>query len=200
MRKSNSDGKEIKLPKTKAEKKSQSDKRRFNSIDLLIILLIVACIGVLVVRYTLLDNVYTTRNLDEYEMTFTASSLSYAQSRAIFNALSEDTTDNDWVYFSDGVTKIGNVKMTNDFKQDREKVTFTKSDGSVVTVNYDKNASDDEVKWNIRATLSCRGRMTEKNEFLLNGKTYIAPNDEINVYLRDCDLTIRVVKISPALE
>ena len=77
---------------------------RFNAIDFLIILLIVACLGGLVLRFTVLDDLWTTRDLEQYALTFTASDLSFAQCQAIADAVSSANADESWIYMDDGTT------------------------------------------------------------------------------------------------
>lgn len=186
---------------TVKEKGAQrSAKPRFNAIDFLIVLLIVACIGGLVLRFTILDDLWTTRDLEEYALTFTASDLSFAQCQAIANAVRSADSDESWIYMEDGTTKLGDLIITSNYMQNREPIVFKNPDGSIISVVPDETVSDEDVRWSITATILCVGRISEESGFLLNGRHHVAPNAELKVHTIDCDFSIKVIEIDKYVE
>ena len=173
---------------------------RFNAIDFLIILLIVACLGGLVLRFTVLDDLWTTRDLEQYALTFTASDLSFAQCQAIADAVSSANADESWIYMDDGTTKIGDLIITSNYMQNREPVVFKNPDGSITSAVPDETISDEDVRWSVTATILCVGKISEENGFLLNGRHHIAPNAEMKVRIINCDFSMRVIEIDKYVE
>ncbi len=193
----------MKSEKSNASKENVVSKKapaRFNAIDFLIIMLVLLCICVIVVRFTVLDDIWTTRNLQEYELTFTASDLTYAQCVAISNAVQDNSGERSWIFLSDGETKLGELKMTNDYMQNRDTVIFEKEDGSIASVIPDETIADEDVRWSVTATVICQGKYDYDSGFLLGGKQYIAPNTELSVRIVDCDFKMMVVNIEELIE
>ncbi len=184
----------------KETKSSAASQGRFNAIDFLIIMLVLLCIGVIVARFTVLDDMWSTRNLKEYELTFTASDLTYAQCMSIAAAIQDDSGERNWVYLDDGETELGRLTMTNDYMQNREAVIFEREDGSIVSALPDESVADEYVRWTVTATLVCKGKYDTENGFLLGGKQYVAPNTELSVIIHDCDFDMLVVDIEELLE
>ncbi len=184
----------------KGKKVHKASRPRFNVIDFLIIMLVVVCVGAVVARFTVLDDLWSTRNLNEYEMTFTASDLTYAQCIAISAAVQDDSGEKNWIYLSDGKTKLGTLIMTNDYMQNRDAIIFEKDDGNIISAIPDETIADEDVRWTVTATVICSGKYDYDNGFLLGGKQYIAPNTKLSVRIHDCDFEMMVVNIQESIE
>ncbi len=184
----------------KKKKSREASRQRFNAIDFLVIMLVLLCVGVVVARFTVLDDLWTTRNLKKYELTFAASDLSYAQCSAISAAVQDESGERNWVYLSDGKTKLGTLMMTNDYMQNRDAVVFEKEDGNIVSAIPDETIADKDVRWTVTATIVCYGKYDQNSGFLLGGKQYIAPNSELSVRIHDCDFKLMIVDVEEAME
>ncbi len=184
----------------KEKKTTEASHSKFNAIDFLIIMFVIACIGIVFIRFTVLKDIWTTRNLKEYEITFTASDLTYAQCTAISAAVQDESGERNWVYLADGETKLGTLTMTNDYMQNRDSIIFEKEDGSIVSALPDETISDEDVRWTVTATVICEGKYDYSSGFLLGGKQYIAPNTELSVRIHDCDFKMMVINIEEVLE
>ena len=181
-------------------KEKKAGKLRFNVIDAFIIILLVACIAVAVLRFTIVDEVWADSVGEKYYITFKADSLTYSQLQNIVALIDSEASEsgNNWVYLSDGTTKIGN--LTEILSQKRETLTFEKSDGSIIIADYAVSELDENVTWTIEGVILCNGTYNENNGFLLNNTQYIAANTDIVVKTAFCEFTMTVIDIEKSME
>ena len=177
---------------------SKSRKLHFNVIDVLIIVLVVACIVAAVLRFTVLDNLFKNNEQKEYTLTFKVDSLTSAQLEAILLSADETDTGDNWVYLSDGETKLGELIRLGE--QNTETLYFVNEKGETVAAKYSDSdiENDEDVTWTITGTITCYGVYNNTNGFLLNGKQYIAANSELDVRTKYCDFVLSVVSIEEA--
>ena len=181
------------------EKKSPAASRfRFNVIDVLIIVMVLVCIGGVVLRYTVLDEVKLGGEMKDYYITFTVSDISYAQLSHIVQAKDETESHDNWVYLSDGITKLGALTAVGE--QNKESFVYKNDKGESISAVYSDRESDEDVPWSLTGKILCRGRYSKNGGFLLNGKQFISPNTELDVYMKYCDFTLKIVDISESLE
>ncbi len=181
-------------------KENATGKLRFNAIDALIVVLVVACIAVAVLRFTIVDNVWTGASGEKYYITFKADSLSYSQLEAIVSLIDSDASDseNSWVYFADGNTKIGNLTAIEG--QNRETLSFENSDGSITLAAYAESEPDESVTWTLTGKILCLGKYNETNGFLLNNTQYISANTTVPVRTAYCEFNITIIDIQKSME
>jgi len=179
----------------KKEAATAKNKLRFNVIDVLIIVLALACIAAMILRVTILKDIGEKGENEEYIITFKASSLSNSQYEAIL-ALSKDdaTPENRWVYIENGETRFGELLKLGE--QNTEKLYFTDDSGNIVSADYPQN--DPDATWTITGTIACKGTYTDDGGFLLNGRKFIASNTELEVYTADCDFSVTIINIQKA--
>ncbi len=174
-------------------------KLRINAFDILIVLLVLACIAGMVVRYTVLKDLGNSASLSSYYVEFKANSVSYSATEA-FNATVDDTDKENWVYFTDGTTKLGNLTVVDTVP---EAVVYIKGgDGnSMVSAQYRDVVNDKEyITYNVSGKIVCEGMVSpETGVFLLNGETKIAPGSVLKVQTKYGDFTLEVVKIEQSL-
>lgn len=187
----------MKKIENKEKKTREPGKLRFNVIDVLIVVLVLACIAGIILRFSVLDGMWNTQKLDEYYITFTASNLSYDQLQSIVQAADPDNDGVNWVYFADSNTKLGH--LTSTLNQNEEKLLF-EVDGTPIYVDYPDTEPDENKKWTVTGTVLCLGTYSEIKGFLLNGNQYIGANSEFDVHIRDCDFTITVDNIEVQLQ
>ena len=181
-------------------KENAGGRLRFNAIDAFIIVLVVICIAVAVLRFTIIDDVWAGAAGDKYYLTFKVESLSYSQLESIVALIDSDNTESgeNWVYFQDGKTKIGN--LTSIEGQNRETLKFENSDGTITVAPYDEKEPDENVTWTLTGKILCLGKYNENNGFLLNGNQYIAPNSELLVKTAFCEFNMTVIDIEKSME
>ena len=177
------------------EAKAVKSKLRINVIDILIIVLALACIAAMVLRATVLKDIGKSSATEEYIVTFKASSLSSSQYEAILNLSKEDSdTASRWVYTDNGKTRFGELLKLGE--QNTEKLFFTDTNGNVISLEYPQN--DPDATWTVTGTIACNGTYTDDGGFLLNGKKFVASNTELDVYTSDCDFSITIINIQKA--
>ena len=177
------------------EVKAEKNKLRLNVIDVIIIVLTLACIAAIVLKATVFKDIGREVASEEYIITFKASGLSVPQYDAIVR-LSKEDGENDikWIYLNDGSTKLGELLKLGE--QNTEKLYFTDVNGNVVELEYPQN--DPDATWTITGTIACRGTYTDDGGFLLNGKNFIASNTDLEVYTSECDFELTIIDIQKA--
>lgn len=155
----------------------RTQKRRFNIIDLLIVLVLLAVIATAVIR-TVTRNAENKRSLPEMksaEISFLIEGIGVAQ--ADYIVLGDTLRTGDDV--------IGTVKS---FDIQRASLLSEDGEGKAVTV-YSDTAYD------IRGVISAEG-CTEENGFLLNGTLPLAPGQTLSVRGSDIAFTFLITDIS----
>ena len=171
-------------------------KLRFNAVDILIIFLVVVCIIAAVLRFTVLDDIFENKAEKEYIISFRIDSLTYSQIESIRLATEETDIEGNWIYLSDGKTKLGEIIKLGE--QNKETLVFVNDKGENITAEYAEGESEENVTWTVTGTISCFGVYNDTNGFLLNGKLYIASNSELEVFTKYCDFTLTVLDIEEA--
>lgn len=184
----------MKRSENKDRNQRKASKFRFNVIDVLVIVLMIACVVGLVLRFTILDNIGTSSSLKEYYITFTAGSLTTAQAELLTKAVDGADVGENWVYLDDGQTKLGFLTSING--QNKESLEFNVNGESII-VDYPESETD--VPWSITGKIVCSGVYSETTGFLLNGTKYIGPNSDITVRTAYCDFTLKVISVLEAV-
>ena len=175
-------------------------KLRINAFDILIVLLVIACIAGMIVRYTVLKDLGNAANLSSYYIEFKANSVSYSATEA-FNATVDDTNKANWVYFADGMTKLGYLTVVDIVPEAVVHINGG-AGGSIISAQYRDVVNDKEyITYNVSGKIVCEGMISPETEvFLLNGETKIAPGSVIEVQTKYGDFVIEIKGIEPALE
>ena len=188
----------MKKTNNQEKKNTESARFRFNVIDAIIILMVIVCIGGVVLRYTVLDKVNIGGEVKEYYITFTVSNISYSQLQHIIQAKDEAESNDNWVYLSDGTTKLGSLTAVGE--QNKESFVYKDENGKTESIVYSDSELDENVPWSMTGKILCSGRYSKNGGFLLNGNKFISPNSELDVYMKYCDFTLKIVDISESLE
>ena len=177
---------------------AKKDKLRFNVIDVLIIVLALACIAAVVLRFTVLEDLFKNNAEKEYVLTFKVDSLSSSQLEAILASIEEADNGGNWVYFSDEETKLGDIIKIGE--QNTETLYFVDENGKTISAKYSDSdvENDGDVTWTITGTITCYGIYNENSGFLLNGKQYVAANSKLDVKTKYCDFSLRILSIEEA--
>jgi len=177
---------------------TKKGKLRINAIDILIIVLVFACITAVILRYTVLDDLWKDNEQKEYVLTFKVDSLTSAQLDSIRLASEESDVGGNWVYLEDGETKLGKIVKLGE--QNKETLCFVNEKGETVTAEYPDTENEEDVTWTVTGTIKCLGVYTDSKGFLLNGNQYIASNSKVNVFTKYCDFSLTVIDIEESSE
>lgn len=161
---------------------------RFNVVDFLIILVLLLCVFSVVARYTtLFHKIGLTRDLEEYEVSFTVSNLRYTTPNFIHI--------NDEIYETDGNKKIGTLLSCEEGSMDALTITlaskYVQSEGGFVAAYYEENSLVDA-----SGRFLCSGRVNDDEYFFLDGDQYLAVGQKLVVYTELVDLEITVTGIT----
>ena len=170
--------------KLKVKEPSNKNKIKFNIIDFIIILLVVACVVGIYVRYNLIDKIGVNAQLKNYEITFIAKDLRYTS----LNAFEKDATVRDRTT-GDTIGVFKEIETTSPTS-----VYVKKSDGNIVKLYYPENTRID-----IKGKIIVRGIMTD-NGFLLEGKSYVATGTTLQISTEKLDIDITVEALNISLE
>ena len=162
--------------KNKAQKTA---KLRFNVIDALIILVLLACVVGLVFRYGNFGGGAQESELEDYEIYFSVSNVAYTSEDAFVKG--------DTVTLADEGVVLGTL---SDIKTilPAEFVARDKS-GNLITVNYPASTRID-----VTGYINSRGVMRE-NGYFVNGTVYVASGKEYTVRTEHMDVVLKILNI-----
>lgn len=152
--------------------------KRFNSIDVFIILLVVLCIAAIYFRGMVASWIGVEKELDEYKITFSVKQIRSTSDKYLIIG--------NEVYLSNG----GLLGKLSEKSSLPAKVFVNDQDGKPVEVSYPKDTCID-----VTGSLTCKGIMNDDG-FYLNGTYSISPGAVLSVYTDMLDFTITVTDIS----
>lgn len=152
--------------------------KKFNSIDVFIILLIVLCIAAIYFRGTVASWIGVEKELYEYKITFYVKQIRSTSDKYLI-------TGND-IYMSNG----GLLGKLSEKSSLPAKTFVNDQSGKTVEVSYPKDTYID-----VTGSLTCKGIMNDDG-FYLNGIYSISPGTVLNVYTDMLDFTITVTEIA----
>ena len=172
------------------KQKFQRTAPRFGILDVVIILLIIVAVVGVYFRYNILDWISSTKNISEYTVSYTVEDIRHTTPNYI--------KIDDEVYFASSGERFG--VLTSATENSMEALAgivpaskyFTKTDGTIIEVTY----PDTQTGVNAEGRLICQGRYSEESGFLVNGSTYIAPGQKIDVRTERVSITIRIEEIT----
>ena len=172
------------VKKTKAEKKNAP---HFNIIDAMIIILVIAAVVGIYFRYNIIDFLTNDKNNDEYVVSFSVENVRYTTPNYI--------RVGDTVYFKSNGDVLGKF-ISESENQNPLNITiasedFVKSSGEIVKIHY----PDGESRVNLSGRLLCEGSYTAEGGFCIDGSTYIAAGQTIEVYTETVSFVLRVTSI-----
>lgn len=135
-------------------------KIKFNIIDALVILLVIACIGGLVLRERLSNDIAGRSVNEEFEIVFYINN--------IRRETSESLLPGENIYWKQNSMLIGKVESTEVSPAE----VYKENIFGEMTLSYNEARSD------LRIIVSAAGSMTESG-FMLNGTQYIAPGKDM---------------------
>ena len=162
---------------TSSERRSFT--RKFNIIDVLILILVLLCILGIVFRAKITQWIGIEKNLEVYKLSYKIKSERYT--------ISDYLTSGNDVYIDSSNLMLGTLDGSATFLP--AEIYVTASDGTPVKGTYPKDTYVD-VMGNIR----CQG-IEKEDGFYLNGSYAIAPGVTLKVHTMMCDFEIIVTDI-----
>ena len=175
------------------ENKVRSGKKLgFNVIDALIILLVLACVAGLIIRYTVLNNINAVSGLDTYYISFKITEVSQSQIDA-YEMTAKDADGDSWVYLRDGTTYVGHLTDENPPVLLSE-VWVEDENGNMVKIHHTE-------LYDVSGKIKCSGIISsETGAFRLNGKIDLATGSVLEVQTKYGDFSIEITGVELALE
>lgn len=169
---------------TKAERKNAP---HFNAVDAMIIILVILAIVGIYFRHNILDMLTASKNNDEYVVSFSIEDIRYTTPNYI--------NIGDKVYFASNGALMGTL-MSESENQSALNITpaskyFTNSEGKVVEAHY----PNEESRVNARGRMLCVGGYNDEGGFCIDGKTYIAAGQTVEIYTEYVTVTVTVTSI-----
>ena len=172
--------------------KKDNKKARFNVIDALIILLVLAIAVGMFFRAHIVEKLWADTQSTDYVISFSIDDIRYTTPTYI--------NVGDKVYFADSGELLGefisesdNVNALNITPASKY---FTDSDGNVVEVFY----PDGESRVDAKGRIQCKGYYSNDGGFSIDGRNYLAPGQSINVKTELVSVTINIMSIDPLAE
>lgn len=165
--------------------KNNQNKPKFNAIDAVVIILIIACIAGVLYNAFFGNGYKNDPNLEEYRIYFKIDDI---KSTSADYFVPGDTV----VIKSSGKT----LGMLDEIVQRIPAVgAYNANGGEVLYPNVENATIYDATRYLLVGSISVRGIMTETG-FLLNGESYIAPNSEFTICTKFIEANIRIISIS----
>lgn len=164
---------------SKKQNTSVETKTRFNVIDVLIILIALACVVGLVLRFGNVGGLSSTENLKAFDVYFSVSNIAYTSEDAFVQG--------DTVRLADSGAVLGEFAGLESILP----AEFLARDesGNLIAVNYPESTRID-----VTGRIVSHGVMSD-NGYLLNGTTYIAAGTEYVVQSEHMDFVLKITNI-----
>ena len=167
----------------KEEKKNGT--RRFNLLDVTLILIALLCVVGVWQRSNLQEFFASDEATESYTVTFEIKKLRSSTAEL----LQKDTA----LYLKDGEDIISLGTLTQAVSSTAATAYFENGRGEMVDAVYPENQYEN--LQDIKGTLSCRG-IRRDGAFLLGGKIYLAVNQTVEAYTENADFTICITSIT----
>ena len=158
----------------------QNEKRKFNVIDLFIIILVLLCVLGIVFRSQVAELIGVEKHVEEYKLSFKVSEIRYTSDK-YFQAGSK-------VYLNSGEALLGTIDGNCTILP--AQVYVDGPDGVPVKVNCPEDTYID-----VMGVIKCLG-IEKDGGFYLGGTYAIVPRSEIKVHTEMMDFVITVTEIS----
>lgn len=155
-------------------------KRRFNIIDVFIIVLVLLCVLGVYFRGQIAEWIGIEKKVEEYQISFEISEIRYTSSKYFYTGSK--------VYLDNGNIVIGTIEGNCTVLPAEAYVDGP--DGAPILTNYPKDTYVD-----VMGNIKCMG--IEKEEgFYLNGTYSLAPGSRINVHTEMLNFSMTITEIA----
>ncbi len=171
----------------KQRQKKERIAPRFGVLDAVIILLIIVAVVGVYFRYNIVEFISGARNLTDYSVSYSIEDIRYT---------TPDYIDvGDKVYFASDGKEFGTlIAVSENMGALSIKPTskqFTTSKGEIVEAVY----PDSNSRVDVNGRFVCTGKYSNDGEFLVNGSTYVALGQYVDVKTDYVSVTIRIDEI-----
>lgn len=165
--------------------KNKAKSAKFNAIDALIILLVIACIASIVYKAVIASDVGGDSDLAEYRVYFKIDDIK-STSAGYFHTGDTVRLKNNGreVGVLDGI--VQHVPAVGAYNENGEEVFYPDIPDQTIT---------NDTRYSLVGYITVRGEMTDKG-FLLNGESYVAPNSTLDILTEWVDCSIRIISIN----
>lgn len=175
------------MSKVKKDKAVLKNRPRFNAVDAMIIILVIAAIVGVYFRYTIIDFLTRDRNIESYVVSYSIEDIRYTTPNYI--------SVGDKVYFESDGELMGELISESEKNKEPLNITlasknFTDSKGNIVEVFY-----PEETRVNAKGRMLCLGSYSETGGFSLEGNRYIAAGQYVDVYTDNVTVTLKITAI-----
>ncbi len=175
----------------KEKQKTERISPRFGVFDAVIVLLVIVAVVGVYFRYNIMDFISGTRDIKEYSVRYSIED--------IRNSTREYIDLDDTVYFASNGEKLGKIiaveeNMGVPLNYQPASKQFVTSSGEFVDIVYpDTNSQDARI--DAVGRFVCEGNYSSDGEFLVNGSTYIAPGQYVDIKTDYLTVTICINEI-----
>ena len=175
------------MSKVKNINQDRANRPRFNALDAVIIILVIAAVVGVYFRYSILDFLTGEQNTQSYVITYSLDDIRYTTP----NYINVD----DKVYFASSGEIFGTL-MSESENQDPLNIKpaskrFVDSNGEVREVFYPNNESRVDAK----GRLLCEGYYNSDGGFYAGGNVYVAAGQTIEVKTEKVSVSMRIISI-----
>ncbi len=165
--------------------RNKTKKAKFNAIDGIIILLVLACIASLAYKAFVIGEIENGTGLSEYRVYFKiddikSTSADYFLAGDIVRVKSSEKV----MGVLDGI--VQHIPAVGAYNENGEEIFYPDLNNSTIY---------DETRYSLVGYITVKGEMTESG-FLLNGESYIAPNSIIEIVTDKVESSIRIISIN----
>ncbi len=155
---------------------------RFNLVDLVLIIAVLACLVGVYLRYNISEEFGVKHELEDYVLSFEIKNIRYTSADAF--------PEGDALYLDGKDTVLGTILGIDSTSP--SEVIYTDSKGDYKTIYYPEDSRID-----LTGRLLSRGDMTERG-YMLGGNTYLAPGQTYYVETPRINVSVTITKITPS--
>jgi hypothetical protein len=164
---------------------NKNKKAKFNAIDVLIILLILACIASVVYKAFFAESVAPESDLEEYRIYFKVDDIKSTSVAYFVPGDNVRLTSNDESFGT--LESIGQILLAVG--------AYNENGGEIYYPDVEDQTIYNDTRYSLTGYILVKGVITDKG-FLLNGTTYIAPNTELEIVTQHLKTCIKIVSIN----
>lgn len=172
------------MAQTDKKKQKNAARIRFNIVDLVLIIAVLACLVGVYLRYNVSEQFGVNHELGEYVLSFEIKDIRYTSADAF--------PEGDTFYLDEKDVILGTVIAIDSTSP--SEVIYADSKGDYKTIYYPEDSRID-----LTGRLLSEGMMTDRG-YMLAGNTYIAPGQTYYVETPHINVGITVTGIEPAAQ
>lgn len=170
------------MAQTDKKKTKNAARIRFNIVDLVLIIAVLACLVGVYLRYNISEQFGVNHEMGEYVLSFEIKNIRYTSADAF--------PEGDTFFLNGDDTVLGTVIAIDSTSP--SEVIYTDSRGDYKTIYYPEDSRID-----MTGRLLSEGMMTDRG-YMLAGNTYLAPGQTYYVETPHINVSVTITGIEPA--